>query len=157
MHTGPYLCIALKPQYGRTPVEYSELTVQVWFTHSLLRFRWLWVKDNSCLLWHYLCLFYPKNTSCLCRGATTNIDFVIDVKNIIVGQRLILLETSFIRGFLQLPLWCPLGSNLCKHAGGHSVTTESCTSLAYVCVVCMSGSSLELSALWHHQLPPVHA
>ena len=27
-------------------------------------------------------------------------------------------------GFSQLRLWCPLGSNICKHAGGHSGTTE---------------------------------
>ena len=49
-----------------------------------------------------------------------------------IGQILIKLEMSLIRGFLQLPLSYPLGSNLCKHAGGHSVTTESCTSLAIV-------------------------
>ena len=59
---------------------------------------------------------------------------------------------------------CPLissGSNLSKHAGGHSVTTEACTSLAdghsvateactsLACVreVWRSGSSLELSVL----------
>ena len=60
---------------------------------------------------------------------------------------LIKLETSFIRGFLQLPLWCNLGSNLCKHAGGHSVTTEAHTSRAQVCVVWRSGSSLEPSLL----------
>ena len=63
-----------------------------------------------------------------------------------VGQILIKLETWFIRGFLQLPLWCPHGSNLCKHAGGHSVTTKACTLLAWVCLVWRSGSSLELSA-----------
>ena len=52
--------------------------------------------------------------------------------------------------YLRFPLvglWCPLGSNLCKRAGGHSMTTEACTSLAQVCVVWRSGSSLELSAL----------
>ena len=38
-----------------------------------------------------------------------------------VDHILIKLETSFIQGFLRLPLWCPLGSNLCKHAGGWSV------------------------------------
>ena len=53
------------------------------------------------------------------------------------------LETSFI----LLHLWYPLESNLCKHAGGHSVTIEAWTSLARVCVVWNSGSSLELSAL----------
>ena len=55
------------------------------------------------------------------------------------------------------------GSNLSKHAGGHSMTieactsfadghsvsTEACTSLARVCVVWRSGSSLELSSLWN--------
>ena len=64
------------------------------------------------------------------------------------GQILIKLETSVIRGFLQLPLWCPLGSSFCKHGGGQSVTTGACTSLARVCVVWRSGSSLELSALF---------
>ena len=64
-----------------------------------------------------------------------------------VGQILIKVETSFFRGFIQLPFWCPLGSNLSKHAGRHWVTTESCAWLAQVCVVWRSGSSLELSAL----------
>ena len=27
-----------------------------------------------------------------------------------------------------MPVWCPIGSSLCQHAGGHSVTTEACTS-----------------------------
>ena len=27
-----------------------------------------------------------------------------------------------------MPVWCPIGSNLCQHAGGPSVTTEACTS-----------------------------
>ena len=30
--------------------------------------------------------------------------------------------------FFIIAVWCPLGSNLCKHAGGQSVTTEACTS-----------------------------
>ena len=49
-----------------------------------------------------------------------------------VGQVLITLETPFIRCFFHLPFWFPIGGNLCKHAGGHSVhsvTTEACTSL----------------------------
>ena len=84
--------------------------------------------------------------SCLCRGPQYNIIFLyIYVTNIIwrtqtkihvgfktsmgfVGQIFINLETSFIRAFLHLPLWCPLWGSLCKHAGGHSVTTEACTS-----------------------------
>ena len=72
----------------------------------------------------------------------------------LVRQMLINLETSFIWFFFffQLPLWCPLGSNFCKHAGGHPVTTEACTSLATVCVVCKSASSLELSALWFKKI-----
>ena len=61
-----------------------------------------------------------------------------------VGQILIKLETSFNRGFLQLPLWCPLGNNVCKH----SVTTEACASLAGCCVVWRSGCSLVLPAPW---------
>ena len=56
------------------------------------------------------------------------------------------MEASFIQGFLQLSLWCILGSNLCKH--GHSVTAEARTSLVRVCVVWMSGRLSELSALW---------
>ena len=62
-----------------------------------------------------------------------------------VGQILIKLVTLYIRGFLQLFLWCPLGSNLCKHAGGDPVTTDACTSLSRV--VWRSGRSLELSAI----------
>ena len=50
--------------------------------------------------------------------------------------------------FSAVSLWCPLGSNLSKHADGHSVTTEACTSLTQVCVVWRSGSALKLSALW---------
>ena len=30
--------------------------------------------------------------------------------------------------FSLVAVWCPLGSNLCKHAVGHSRTTEACTS-----------------------------
>ena len=38
-------------------------------SHSLLlRCGWLWVGFNLCLFWDYLCLLYPENTSCLCRG-----------------------------------------------------------------------------------------
>ena len=66
------------------------------------------------------------------------------------------LGTSFIQGFLQLPFWCPLGSNLCKQNGGQSVTTEACTSLARVCVVWRSESSLGLSALCVKQGPRYH-
>ena len=63
-----------------------------------------------------------------------------------VGKILIKLETYFIWGFLQLLLSCPLGSSLCKHAGGQSKITEVSTSLAWVCVVWRSESSMELSA-----------
>ena len=51
-----------------------------------------------------------------------------------VGQILIKSGTSFIRGFPWLPVWCTLGSNVCKHAGGHSVTTEACTSSHLTCL-----------------------
>ena len=64
-----------------------------------------------------------------------------------VGQIFIKIDTSSIQGFLQLPLWCPLRSNLHKHAGGYPVTTEACISLAGVFVVWRSGSSLDLSVL----------
>ena len=51
-------------------------------------------------------------------------------------------------GFSSAALLIFSWSNLCKHAGGHSVTTT----VAYIslagCVVWWSGSSLELSALW---------
>ena len=71
-----------------------------------------------------------------------------------VGQILIKMETYFIRGFFSCPLISSM-SNLSKHAGGHSVTTEACTSLAdghsvttaactslvCVCVVWMSGTN----------------
>ena len=69
----------------------------------------------------------------------------------LVGQILFNMETYLIRGFFQLPLPCPLESNFCKHANGHSVTTEACTSLAWVYVergsTC-SRSSMELSVLF---------
>ena len=51
-----------------------------------------------------------------------------------VGQILIKLGTSSIWGFLLLPVWC----NLCKHAGGHSVTTEACTPSHPTCL-CLCG------------------
>ena len=50
-----------------------------------------------------------------------------------VGPILINLGTYSIWGFLQLPVWCPLGSYLCKHAGDHSVTTEACSSSQLTC------------------------
>ena len=80
----------------------------------------------------------PQHISC---RFDTRIEFV--------GQILVKLEMSFIRGFLQLLLWCPLGSNLSKHADGHSLTTKGCTFLSQVCVVWRSDSSLELFALWY--------
>ena len=45
--------------------------------------------------------------------------------------------------------WRPLGSDLCKHAGSHSVTTEGCTWLARVCVVWGSRGSFKLIAQCH--------
>ena len=69
-----------------------------------------------------------------------------------VEQILIKLETSFICGFPQLLLWCPLGSYICKHGGGHSVSSEACTSFAAACVVWRSGSSLKLFALCYIHL-----
>ena len=44
------------PQYGRPPVEYMVLRVQVKFVHSLLRCGWLWVGHNLCLLMFALSL-----------------------------------------------------------------------------------------------------
>ena len=49
-----------------------------------------------------------------------------------VGQILIKLRTSSIC-FSSVAVWCPLRSNLCKHAGDHSVTTEACTSPHITC------------------------
>ena len=46
-------------QYGRPPVGYMVLRVQVKFAHSLLKCGWLWVGHNLCLLWDYLCLLCP--------------------------------------------------------------------------------------------------
>ena len=51
-----------------------------------------------------------------------------------VGQILIKLWTSSIWGFLWLPVWWPLGSYLCKHAGDYSVTTEACSSPHLTCL-----------------------
>ena len=143
---------------------------------------WLWVGDIRCLLWDYLCLLCPYNTSCLChspqyqnrlfyscqniiwRTITKSLKFLCRFKNWMefVGQVFIKLEMSSNWCFLQFSLWCPLGSDLYKHpggrsvtsdacislSGGHSVTTEACTSPSKVCVVWRSGRSLELSALW---------
>ena len=46
------------PQYGRPPVEYMVLWVQVRIAHSLLRCGWPWVGHSLCLLWDYPCLVY---------------------------------------------------------------------------------------------------
>ena len=145
-------------------MEYIALRVRVNFYHSLLRCDWLWVRDNLCLLWDYLCLLHPWATSCLCHEAavSTSIfyscqkchleDITKIVKNSmlvlnlngVVGKTLIKLETSFTWDFLQLPFWYLLGSKLCKHARGRSVTTKARISLAAVCVVWRSGSSMGL-------------
>ena len=123
--------------------------------------------DNLCLLCDYLCLRYPENTSCFCRGVPVPASFfylckkfrlkdtnrslkipcMFDTWMEFVRQILIEFETYFISGFRQSPLWCHLGSNVCKYADGHSVTTEVRTSFAAACAVWRSGSSLELSAL----------
>ena len=59
---------------------------------------------------------------------------------VFAGPMLRKLGNSSIWSFLYLPVWCPLVSYLCKHAGDHSVTTEVCssphlTSRVWVCVV----------------------
>ena len=51
-----------------------------------------------------------------------------------VGPILINLWTSSIWGFPWLPVWWPLRSYLCKHAGDHSVTTEACSSPHLTCL-----------------------
>ena len=51
-----------------------------------------------------------------------------------VGLILVKLGTSSIPGFLQLPVWCPLGCYLSKHAGDHSMTTEACSSPHLTCL-----------------------
>ena len=60
----------------------------------------------------------------------------------VVGQMLINLEMSFIRGFLQFLLLYPPGSNLCKHADSGSWRVH------LINRVWRSGSSLEFSALF---------
>ena len=51
-----------------------------------------------------------------------------------VGPILIKLGTSSIWGFIYLPVWCPLGSYLCKYAGDHSVTNEACSLSHLTCL-----------------------
>ena len=94
---------------------------------------------TTSLLWDYLCLLHSQTLPVFAIG-----HYYQHVKNYVknitrrtktksakksrrfktwvgfVGQILIQLETSFIRGFRQFPVWCPLGSN--------SVTTEARTS-----------------------------
>ena len=48
------------PQYGRPPVKYMVLRVQVKFAHSLLRCGWPWVGHNLCLLWDYFCFIHSR-------------------------------------------------------------------------------------------------
>ena len=139
----------------------------MYFPHSLLRCSWLWMGNNLYFgitysgfiprtlpvfavgpqhlhRYFYLCQKYHLNDTNI---IFKQIQYRFKIWMGSVGQIFIELETSFIRGFRQLSLWCPLRSNLCRHTGGHSMTTEACTSLARVCVVWRSGSSLELSAL----------
>ena len=94
---------------------------------------------TTSLLWDYLCLLHFQTLPVFAVG-----HYYQHVKNYVknitrrtktksakksrrfktwvgfVGQILIQLETSFIRGFRQFPVWCPLGNN--------SVTTEARTS-----------------------------
>ena len=105
----------------------------------------------------YVC-FIPRKAPVFAVEPRYQHRFFICVKNIIWMtknpnfQKIYLgLKSFFIPCFLQLPLWYPLGSNLCKHGDGYSVTIEACTSLAGVCVVWRSGSSLELAALWQNR------
>ena len=61
-----------------------------------------------------------------------------------VGHILIKLGTSPIWGFLQWPVWWPLGGYLYKHAGDRSVTTKACNSPHLTCLVlcCMAAWKL---------------
>ena len=101
-------------------------------------------------------------------GLSTNIDFlylcqkyhlketnkifknVMDVENLnwVCRTYIDKVWNIFHSRFSSVAPWCLLGSNLSKHVGSHSVTTEACNYLAPVCVVWRSGSPLELSALW---------
>ena len=126
--------------------------------YSLLRCGCLWMEDYISLLWDYLCLFYPwvvsqhQHQFFFCRKY-----HLIDTNTIFknpyrfetwmgcrtkIGWELLL--------SLDVFFWCPLGSYLCKHAGGYLVTTEACTTphlTSRVRVVWRSESSLKLSAL----------
>ena len=50
-----------------------------------------------------------------------------------MGFVLQILMNFFHLRFSSVAVWHPLGCNLCKHAGGHSVTTEACTSTHFTC------------------------
>ena len=127
-------------------MENVVLRFQVYHPFRLRRCGWLWVGNNLCSLLGYLYLLDPYITTCLCGwNPSANIDFFyicvkISVeapkqnkscrpKTLIgfVGQLLIKMETLFVRGILQMLLWRPLSSNLCKHASGHSLITEART------------------------------
>ena len=100
---------------------------------------------------------------------STNIDFCIDVKNIIWRTKHTIFEKFHVVLEPEWPLWdkcwlswkhlqfevffrCrwPLSDQWSVHPTfwWYSVTTEACTSPAKVCVVWRSGSWLELSVLW---------
>ena len=143
--------MALKSTVWQTsPVKYAVRKVQVHFPHSLLRCCWLWgggggggTISDLCLLWDFLCLLYFKNSiwrtwkKILLKNPWRFKSWMR-----VVGQMLINLEMSFIRGFLQFLLLYPLGSNLCKHADSGSWRVHLITR------VWRSGSSLGFSALF---------
>ena len=132
------------------------LRVQLKFAHGLLRCGWLWVGQNLCLLWDYLCfaLSILDFLSSLLSPSTdikiflflSKVSFEWHIQNLqiiscwfkiwmrFVGPILIKLGTSSIWGFLYMPVWWPLGRYLCKHAGDHSVTTDACNSPHLTCL-----------------------
>ena len=65
-------------------------------------------------LWQKYHKIFKKNNA-------YNLNWVYRTNTDLVGN-------FFHSGFHSVALWYPLGSNLCKHAGGHSVATEACTS-----------------------------
>ena len=111
-------------------MEYIVLRVQVKFDHSLFRWGWLWVGDNICLLWDYLCLLCPRILPVFDVRPKYQHRFFLFMSKIsfeghkqilqkiscgfktwmeFVRQIMIKLKTSSIRGFLQLPFDALLG------------------------------------------------
>ena len=126
--------------------------------HSLLRCGWGWVGHSLCLLWvgiTYVCFIrrrlpvFAVEPQYRLQDFLSKVSLEGHIQNLqknscwckiwmgFVGSILIKLWTSSFWGFLEMPVWWPLGTYLCKYAGDHSVViveAGACSSLQLTCL-----------------------